>query len=382
MHIVISGMFWSQPAVGMGQYLHGLLGALVRTAPTHTYTLLLPSYTGPGPAAPPGVAVRSIRTPFDARSANLSKLWFEQVGVPRAAGRLQADLLHVPYFAPPLHASIPVVATIPDVIPLLLPEYHGRAAVHAYLRLVSLAARRVAHTLALSEHSRADIVAHLGQSPSRVTAVPLAADARYCRVDRDHAAAYVAERYGLREPFVYYVGGLDARKNLCTLVRAFGQLRRAGGPQACLAIAGRALGADPALFPDLDALIAEERLEPWVRRIDVPYADGPLLHAAATLFAFPSRYEGFGLPPLEAMACGTPVVVADASSLPEVVGDAALRVPPDDIPGWTAALWRLLGDDALREELGRRGRDRARLFSYDRVARETLAIYRNVERKT
>jgi glycosyltransferase involved in cell wall biosynthesis len=211
-----------------------------------------------------------------------------------------------------------------------------------------------------------------------VIATPLAAGAQYRPLDRARAAACVAERYGLRGPFVYYVGGLDARKNVGTLVRAFGRLRRAGGPAATLVIAGRALGADRRLFPDLDALIAEEQLGESVRRIDVPHEDGPLLHAAATVFAFPSRYEGFGLPPLEALACGTPAVVADASSLPEVVGDAALRVPPDDVAGWAEALWRLLGDAALREELRRRGLARAAQFSYEQVARTTIEVYAEV----
>src|SRR5262249_35071587 len=147
---------------------------------------------------------------------------------------------------------------------------------------------------------------------------------------------------------------------------------------AILAIAGRALGADRRLFPDLDAVIAEEQIRQRVRQIDVPSADGPLLYSAATAVAYPSRYEGFGLPPLEAMACGAPVVVADSSSMPEVVGDAALRVPPDDVSGWAAALWRLLADGALRAELRRRGIERAGQFSYERVARETLDVYQQV----
>jgi glycosyltransferase involved in cell wall biosynthesis len=385
MRIAISGMFWGQPTVGSGQYLRGLLDALPRAAPEHEYILLLPAYLDHQPttndqqhgADSSFIAHRSsvVKTPFDRRSRNLAKLWFEQVAAPRAAARLGADLLHVPYFAPPLVARIPVVATILDIIPLLLPEYRGRAAVRAYMRLVGLAARRAAQVIAISDQSRADIITHLGVAPVCATTVPLAAGPQYRPRDRVQALACVAERYGLREPFVYYVGGLDARKNIETLVRAFGRLLRAGGPEATLAIAGQALGADQRLFPDLDALLAQERLESQVRRIDVSHADGPLLYSAATAFAYPSRYEGFGLPPLEAMACGTPTVVAAASSLPEVVGDAALHVPPDDIAGWVAALWRLLADDRLRAELRRRGLARAGQFSYDRVARETIDIY-------
>jgi glycosyltransferase involved in cell wall biosynthesis len=387
MHIAINGMFWSRPGVGSGQYLHGLIGALPRVAPEHRYTLLLPAYLNDKRRTMNDESRKSdtsfilhrssfIQTPFDRRSDNLAKLWFEQVGAPLAAARLGADLLHVPYFAPPLISRVPVVVTILDIIPLLLPEYRGGRAVRAYMRLAVLAARRAEHAIAISRYSRADIVAHLGLAPDRVATVPLAAGPTYRPLDRARASACVAERYGLREPFVYYVGGLDARKNVAALVRGFARLRRAGGPPAALAIAGRALGADPRLFPDLDALIAAERLEQSVRRIDVPHEDGPLLYTAAAAFAYPSRYEGFGLPPLEAMACGTPAVVADASSLPEVVGRAALRVPPDDVAGWAAALWRVLDDATLRQDLRARGLHRAGQFSYERVARETLEIYR------
>ena len=377
MRIAINGMFWDQPNVGSGQYLHGLLGALERLAPEHQYVLLLPVPRGSNIETfeRPNVQMFPIVTPFDTRSANLAKLWFEQVGVPRAAARLGADVLHVPYFAPPLVSPVPVVATVLDIIPLLLPEYRGGMAVRAYMRLVARGARRARQVIAISDASRRDIIRHLGCAPERVTTIRLAAGPQYRPLDRERCAAEVAERYGLRDRFVYYVGGLDARKNLPTLLCAWARLRNAGGPAARLAVAGRALGSDTRLFPDLARMIDELGIHDAVARVDVPLADNPLLYNAATAFAFPSRYEGFGLPPLEAMACGTPVVASTASSMPEVVGDAALGVAPDDVPGWAAALWRLLGDAALREDLRRRGLARAASFSYERVAQATIDIY-------
>jgi glycosyltransferase involved in cell wall biosynthesis len=390
MRIAISGMFWSQPTVGSGQYLHGMLGELARVAPEHEYVLLRPAYLDDRrpttddrrPDAHSVVggqwSVVVVRTPFDGRGKNLAKLWFEQVGVPLAAARLRADLLHVPYFAPPLWAPMPVVATVLDIIPLLLPEYRGGAAVRAYMRLVATAARRADHVIAISDDSRRDIIRHLGCAPGRVTTIPLAAGPQYQPIDRDQALRLVSERYGLKEPYLYYVGGLDARKNVATLIHAWKRLREAGGPKATLVIAGRALGSDTRLFPSLDALIAEPSIVDSIRRLDVPRDDNPLLYSAATAFAYPSRYEGFGMPPLEAMACGTPAVVADASSLPEVVGDAALLALPDDVSAWAGALWRLLADTALRERLRAGGFARAACFSYVRVGRATVEVYNRV----
>ncbi|NTU84535.1 MAG: glycosyltransferase family 4 protein [Chloroflexales bacterium] len=383
MQVVINGSFWSEPNVGSGQYLHGLVRWLPQVAPQHRYVLITPAVAPPGPPVPPGVVALRARTPADRLNANVAKLFFEQVTIPYEAGRLargaRGTVLLVPYFAPPLRSRAPVVTTVGDIIPLLLPEYRGGPHVRAYMALARRAVRRSAHMLTFSARSRDDIVAHLRLPRERVTPVLLAAGDQYRPGDQAAARAEVAQRYGLAGPFIYYVGGLDARKNVAMLLRAFALLRPRG-VSATLAIAGRALGSDRALFPDLDALIADLELGSAVRRIEVPLEDGPLLYRACVAFAFPSRYEGFGLPPLEAMACGAPVVVSDASSLPEVVGPAALRVSPDDVVGWAAALGRLLGDAGLRADLRAQGLVQAARFSYRRVAEETLAVLERVAR--
>ena len=380
MRVVISGSFWSQPTVGSGQYLHGLLRCLPQVAAEHRYLLLTPAYLPPGPGLPPGVDGACLPTPFDRFNHNLAKLWFEQAAFPRMAARVanrNATVALVPYFGPPLRCRLPVVTTVGDIIPLVLPEYRGGAHVRAYMALARRAVRRSAHVLTFSAHSRADIIAHLGLPSERISVVPLAAGEQFTPGDTQAARDEVARRYGIRAPFIYYVGGLDARKNVATLVRAFALLR-SRGVRAQLVIAGQAPGRDRRLFPDLDALIADLELAPSVQRVDVPLEDGPLFYRACAVFAYPSRYEGFGLPPLEAMACGAPVVTSDASSLPEVVGTAALRVAPDDVVGWAAALGRVLGDAHLQADLRAQGLARAARFSYRKVAEETLRVLERV----
>jgi glycosyltransferase involved in cell wall biosynthesis len=376
--IVINGSFWSQPTVGIGQYLHNLVPWMHRQAPQHRYLMVLPGHS-PTPALPGGVERITVTI---GGPRQIAKVIFEQIAVPMIAQRLarngEPTVIFVPYFAPPLRSRQPVVTTIGDLIPLLLPAYRGNWSVRLYMALVRRAALHSTHVLTFSKFSRNTILNYLAIPPERVTVTYLAAGEQF-RPAADVTAAQnlVAARYGVPSPFIYYVGGLDERKNLSTLLRAFALVRNRY-PYVTLAIAGRALGRDPRLFPDIDQLIADLDLTTAVRRIDVPPEDGPLLYQACTIFTYPSRYEGFGLPPLEAMACGAPVIVSDASSLPEVVGAAAIRIAPDDVAGWAAAIQRLLSDESLRADLRTRGLEQAAGFSYQRTAAQTLAVLEQV----
>lgn len=369
-HIAINGFFWDKPTVGVGQYLHGLVNELTKQ-PELKLTLYVPADTKP-PTAPHGVTITRLRSPLSGRSKHMAKLMFEQLAIPAAARLDKVDLLHIPYFAPPLSSRVPVVTTIPDLIPLTRPAYRGSLLVRAYSALVQRAAQHSVRLLAISAAVADDAARLLGHPRSTIEVTYLAADSMYqpgtCTDD-------LRTRYQLPPSYIYYVGGHDERKNVSSLIRAYGALPAVLRAEHPLLLAGHAAGNNPVLFPDIDRLIQELGLTADVRRIDVPRADNPGLYAGATCFVYPSYAEGFGLPPLEAMACHTPVIASNATSLPEVLGDAALLVDPDDIPAWTTALTNVLSDNDLRTRLVEAGQMRVAQFSYERTAAATFAAY-------
>ncbi len=278
-------------------------------------------------------------------------------------------MAHVPHFGPPLFSTVPVVVTIHDLIPLVLPAYRGSLAVRAYTALAAQSARRARMIIADSEASRRDILARLRVAPERVRVVYLAASPRYHPADRVEIAR-VRARYHLPERFVLYLGGFDVRKNVRLLVDAFESLpdQRVGWK---LVLAGQIPEPASDFFPD-----PRPGASSAVLCIGhVAEEDKPALYSAAGLFAYPSLYEGFGLPPLEAMACGTPVICSDSSSLPEIVGEAGMMVGPSNGQAWAAALRALIRDEAARSELSGRGIERAAKFSWERTAKETLEVY-------
>lgn len=375
MHIAFNGWFWEQPTTGSGQYIRHLVAALHEVAPDLRLSVLAPDF-----AVDEEDASEIAILPFSARRDALGKLWWEQVTMPRAARRLGADLLHAPYWAGPWATPVPTVVTIHDIIPLILPAYRGSALVRAYTALVRRTAGRAAHILTDSAASRWDILRHLPVDAPDVTSVPLAADASYVPASNAQALcegdAAIWRALGVRPGYVLYLGGFDVRKNLAGVMAAFARARERV-EEARLVIAGALPTEDTAFTPDPRRLAREADLpEEAVHFVGfVPEAQKPALYRGARAFLFPSRYEGFGLPPLEALACGVPVVGSDATSLPEVVGPAGLLTAPDDVPGLAASLERFLTDEAMFLEYQRRAVAQAATFSWSKAARATLACY-------
>jgi glycosyltransferase involved in cell wall biosynthesis len=287
-------------------------------------------------------------------------------------GRRHADLAHVQYIVPG-QAPCPVITTIHDVAFRRFPELFPLK--HRLLLnwLIPAVVRTAAAVITGSEATRKDLVELYDVDPARVAVTPYAADPIYRPMDREEARQAVRSRFGVRSPYVLSVGVLQPRKNLPRLVRAYSRI--AGRVPHRLVLVGKEGWASE----ELRAAVAEAPAgrEPVFTGY-VADADLPALYAGADLFVYPSLYEGFGLPPLEAMACGTPVLTSSVSSLPEVVGDAGVTVDPRSISAIADAMLDLLSDDARRAALSAAGIARAAEFNWDRTARQTVEVYRSV----
>ncbi|MBN1259130.1 MAG: glycosyltransferase family 4 protein [Anaerolineae bacterium] len=373
MRIALSGWFWNRPETGSGQYLRQLLHELAGAHSEIDWLLVAPPAHVTGQPAVPGSHV----IPLQALPGPVGKVLWEQVMLPAAVRRLEVHLLHVPYWAPPALAPCPTVVTIHDLIPRLLPPYRGGLNGRLYTGLVSATAKRATRLLTDSEAARRDIVQTLGIPPARVRAVYLAAAPVFTSAPAAGDAAILA-RYGLRSGYIFYLGGFDIRKNLAAGFAAAARALPACDPALRLVVAGKLPREDSTFAPDPRRLAREAGLrESQVRFLGyVADADKPALYRAARAFLFPSRYEGFGLPPLEALACGVPVVGSARSSLPEVVGDAGVLVDPDDVVGMAQALARICTDADVYTELRNRALRQAAGFSWTKAAAETFATYR------
>lgn len=371
LRVILDGRTIQDHFPGIGRYVYNLAAALAGRPDAPALTLLFDP-TRPSTRFDLDALGRRVRlapapfSPFDIRS---------QFAIPRLLRRLGADLYHATYYVMPYAAGPPTVVTLYDAIPLAYPDALSPPARRAYRALNRLAGRRARRILTISQAAADDLERTLRLPATRIDVTPLAADARFRPAD-----PAIVERWrsaaGLPAGYVLYLGINKPHKNLVRLAQAWGILRRdwpAGAgemprlilagredpryPQARQAVAAGGLGADVLFWPE----IADDDL--------------PLLYNGARAFVLPSLYEGFGLPALEAMACGTPLACSDRSPLPELAGGAAELFDPENIEEMAAALRRLLADPELRRRRAAAGLARAAAFSWERTARLTAGSY-------
>jgi glycosyltransferase involved in cell wall biosynthesis len=362
---------------GIGQYILQLLQGLARISnpfqlPSRQNQVesahelwVFRSRKAPALQLPPWVRQARLWTPSHHR--------FESTALIAELTGKRLALLHSPDFIPPFGGRFRSVITIHDLNFVHFPQFLTPESARYYGQ-IHRAVERADHILTDSNWTRDDVINFLEASPERVTTVYLAAAPVYRPITDRREVRRAVQRYGLPPEFIIFVGTLEPRKNVPTLLKAFRQLLDRGY-RIHLAIVGRRGW----LYEDVFSTVDELKLSESVHFMEnVPDADLARLYNAARCLTLPSYYEGFGLPPLEAMACGTPVVVSDRSSLPEVVGDAGLLIDPDSPEDLSTALGDLLDDSALQASLSQRGLARSSEFSWAKAAHQTMAIYRNV----
>ena len=358
-------------------YLRELLSSLAAEDASHEYRLFFRGFRGRTRAllgrlvADPGYAGFRVRTTWIPDRV-LEACWTARsVHVPLTEAWMgRPDLFLSTIYLTPVLRGVPVVMIAYDLIPFRFPHLYGQDQPRLGAR-IRRGIERAAAIVAISESTKRDFVEMMGADPARIHVIYPGCDARFGAEVDARAQAATLERYGLRQPYLLYVGSLGPHKNVETLVRVFRRLRTDRRLPHQLVLCGRAAWGPDVVKAAADLVAAGD----CVILDFVAAPDVPRLYHGAEAFAFLSLYEGFGLPPLEAMASGVPVVVSSAGSLPEVVGDAALQVPPLDDAAIEDALHRVLSDAGLRQELRARGLRRAARFSWAETARQTLKVF-------
>jgi glycosyltransferase involved in cell wall biosynthesis len=362
---------YHQPA-GISRYTKHLIEELAQLDRETSYTVFQHRKQREPLTKAPNFQRRTLFTPVHTR-----------VEQPMLAAELSfhsLDLLHSTDFIPPLHSSVPSVITVHDLAflrwPHFLTESHA-----AYYSQIDRAVRHARHIIVPSESTKSDVVGQLGASPKKISVIYEAAAPHYAPLSQEKCLAAMQRKYGIPEKYIFFVSTIEPRKNIGGLLKAFHGLRKHYGIEDTgLVLAGKPGWLYEEVYRKVEQLDLG-RSTFFLGR--VPDEDLHKLYVGARCHAHPAYYEGFGLSPLEAMACGTPTIVSNTSSMPEVVGDAGLIIDPSDWEEIAVAMHRLLTEDELHQELSQKGLQRASVFSWSRAASETLDVYRMVcERAT
>ena len=361
---------------GVGHYTFELAQALARIAPEDEFDLISPfpypqifdESDEPSPS--------NLR--FTQAKANpLSRRRWWPIGLPLYLKRAPVDLFHGTNYDVPLWTSVPTVVTIHDLSIILCPETHDQKLLRRALRRMPTMGRKAERIITPSESVRSEVCEHLGITPDKVVAIPHAARRSFSQALHSETVS-VTSRLEIEDDFLLFVGTIEPRKNLLTLVRALEDIYRTTPLRPQLVIAGKEGWLTEELFSYLKGLGIRERV-----RFTGNLADNDLraLYSTCRVFIYPSLYEGFGLPLLEAMACGAPVIASRIPSLMETAGNAARFVGAEDYGELAQTIVRLLGDSGERQHLSLAGLKRAREFSWESTASATLGTYRQVLNK-
>lgn len=355
---------------GVGNYCFYLLKHLLQIAPEVPFKGFS---TGTGPVVLNGLGGRLQHRHLPVPTRAMYAVW-NSIGRPYVDRLLgDVDVYHATnYFLPPTRSARRVV-TIHDLAFLTVPEYCSPKIVGPFSKRIGDFARRADAIMTYSKSTKADVMNHLDVPADKITVAPMAVDEGFKPMPRDAAERHLAGQYNVRTPFLLFVSTLEPRKNVVGLLRAFAELVD-DIPHNLVLIGSAGWSADT-VFDTISELKLESRV---IRPGFVPHMELPAFYCAADAFVFPTHYEGFGLPLLEALTCGCPVVSAANSSVPEVTGDAALLVDPNDPTAIADAVRQILDDHNLRDELIARGREHARTFSWNACAEATLRAYRRV----
>lgn len=365
---------------GLSRYIYEQLTQLPPQRPDDRFTALVGNAPIP-PDFPTPANLKFSHSRLPTVRAPIRIAW-EQTILPAAAARLRLDLLFCPVNVRPLLSPCPTVVTIHDLIFLRYPR-----AFHPLKRLYLTAmtgwsARHTRHVITVSEATRRDVIDLLHVPPARVTTVHNGVGTQFSPLPEEEKAAF-RQKMNISGRVIIHVGTLEPRKNIATLLRAFALLIQDPDMGDVTLVIG---GSKGWYYDEIFATAKHLGLRTWeeggrVRWLGrVPDAELPLWYNIACVCAYPSLYEGFGLPALEAMACGTPVIASNTSALPEVVGNSGLLVEPEDVAAWKDALGRILGDDNLADGLRQAAQKRAAIFSWERAAKETADVLGRVTR--
>lgn len=371
MHIGIDATALPHQPGGAGNYIIHLIRALASLSNEYQFTIFAHHSGRDLIDSPPSSRMNWVLVPDKSPARRL--VW-EQVTFPRLVRQSRVGLLHSLHYTRPLFLACSSVVTFHDMTFFLYPHLHTRSKRIFFPSAIRLSARLADALIAVSENTKNDAIRLLGVPGDKITAIPHGVGEEFHPITDARLLDDIRLKFSLPQDFILNVGVVEPRKNLTLLLKSYQQLHSQGISLPLVIVGGLGWMYED-VFRQVESLGIKEQV---YFTGYVPDHDLPIIYNLARVFVYPSIYEGFGLPPLEAMACGTPVITTAVSSMPEHVADAGILIPPQDENALTNALQKLINDSTLQEELSSKGPERASQFTWKRTAQETIKVYQSV----